>query len=184
MTNGHLKLLERIHAAEPDDPVPTREELRRHLEARTGEIGKTALVEFAYLQAVASWCWGLERTSHFARVLRDARVATKPPRQAKWDKAERAVLRLPALWRQPMLCQIQVSRRGRKVLGGAIWSADHCLAVTAALARWSEYCVANRLDPVPTGASLDRYGQCLIQGMRTGAPVTTRTVSAVIVDGM
>ena len=77
MNNSHHILLARVRSADLGEAIPTARELAEHLGGRLKIVGNVALAEFAYLQKTAAQIWGGERTSHFARVLRDARVSEK-----------------------------------------------------------------------------------------------------------
>ncbi|MEK0163564.1 hypothetical protein VWX35_07325 [Phaeobacter sp. A36a-5a] len=175
--NDHLTLLRRLRAASPLDEVPTREALSCHLAARVDEVGAPAFTEFAYLQMVAAKTWGAERTAHFARVLRDARVSPKAQNTCPWQTAERLAGSLPVEWRTPLLEQIAISRKGQAVLGRTIWSADYTKAVLAALGRWAAYCVSRRQTTLPTATSLHAYGRHLVWPDADGEPTTTGTAA-------
>lgn len=173
MMNDHLALLRKLRDASPLDAVPTREALSVHLAARVDEVGARAFAEFAYIQGVAAEVWGAERTAHFARVLRDARVSPKDHDHCPWQIAERLAGSLPVAWRAPLLEQIAISRAGRAVLGRAIWSADYAKSVLAALARWTAYCSPRGQDSVPTAVSLHAYALHLVRSDADGQPTTT-----------
>lgn len=175
--NTHLALLRRLRAASPLDEVPTRKALSVHLARRVDDVGAPALAEFAYLQMVAAKIWGAERTAHFARVLRDARVSPKALDQCPWQNAERLAGLLPVEWQAALLEQIAISRKGRAVFGRTIWSADYTKAVLAALGRWAAYCGSQGQDSVPTATSLDAYGRHLIRPDGDDQPITTGTAA-------
>lgn len=178
MENEHLKFLNEFRRALPVDEVPGPERLAQHLAARREHVGDNAFAEFAYLQQAAAETWGAERTAHFARVLRDARVAPKPRDRCQWDYAEEQVEGLPAEWRPKLHDQISISRRGRAVLGRTIWSVDYTKAVLSALRRWNDHCVATGGSLKPTAASLHRYAGQLVEPEGEEAdPVTVRTAS-------
>ena len=177
MMNNHIALLRRFRAASPLDEVPTRAALSVHLAARVDEVGAPAFAEFAYLQGVAAKVWGPERTAHFARVLRDARVSPKALDQCPWQNAERLVGLLPVEWRTPLLEQIAISKKGHAVLGRTIWSADYTKSVLAALGRWAAYCASQGQDTVPTATSLHAYGGHLLRPCGNGQPTTTGTAA-------
>lgn len=73
--------------------------------------------------------------------------------------------------------QIELSRNKRGGPGDVIWSADYCLAVTAALGRWAEYAAGGHVPLIPAGAMLDRYGAWLIDATPDRKPVSLRTAS-------
>lgn len=177
MDNAHHDFLANIRAAGPGDPVPTSRVLADHLNDRIARIGDTALAEFAYLQKIAAETWGAEFTAHFARVLRNARVTPKMSRKSKWQQAMEAAMRLPEAWRPAMFCQIERSRAKRCGPGNVIWSADYCLAVTAALCRWDAYAADGHAPLIPGGAMLDRYGAWLIDTTSGTKPTSVRTAS-------
>jgi len=170
--NDHLALLRRLRAASPLDEVPTREALSFHLTTRVDEVGTPAFAEFAYLQMVAAKTWGAERTAHFARVLRDARVSPKAQNTCPWQTAERLAGSLPVEWRTALLEQIDISRKGQAVFGRTIWSADYTKAVLAALGRWAAYCASRRQNTLPTATSLHTYGRHLVRPDGDGQPTT------------
>lgn len=169
--NDHLKLLKTIRSADPKSPVPTQEQLTLHLQDRIAAIGGPAFAEFAFLQKVAAETWGAERTAHFAGVLRRARVTAKTPRKSSWTLAEDLVGRLPHAW-QPMISeQIEISKSRQRVKGRRIWSAAHTKSVLRALIRWSDHCESRDLVLLPTGTTLDGFGQVV------AARTTSRTAS-------
>ncbi|MEP2981660.1 MAG: hypothetical protein ABJO97_01655 [Roseibium sp.] len=177
MINNHLALLSKLREASPLDAVPSRKALTDQLAARVDEVGATAFAEFAYLQMIAARIWGAEKTAHFARVLRDARVSPKTHDQCPWRKAERLAGSLPVEWRAPLLEQIAISRKGHAVLGRTIWSADYTKSVLAALGRWAAYCASQGKDSVPTATSLYTYGRHLVRPDADGQPTTTGTAA-------
>lgn len=177
MMNDHLELLRKLRKASPLDTVPSRKALADHLAARMNHVGDTAFSEFAYIQGVAAEVWGAERTAHFARVLRDARVSPKDRDQCPWQTAERLAGSLPVEWRAPLLEQISISRTGRAVLGRTIWSPDYTKSVLAALGRWTAYCASQGQDIRPTAASLHAYALHLVQP-DADVPATTTGTAA------
>lgn len=177
MINNHLALLSKLREASPLDAAPSRRTLTDHLAARVDEVGAPAFAEFAYLQMVAARIWGAERTAHFTRVLRDARVSPKAQDKCPWQTAERLAGSLPVQWQTALLEQIAISRKGRAVFGRTIWSADYTKAVLAALGRWAAYCGSQGQDSVPTATSLDAYGRHLLRPDGDGQPITTGTAA-------
>ena len=177
MMNDHLALLRKFRAASALDQVPTCEALSGHLAARVDEVGTAAFAEFAYLQGVAAKIWGAERTAHFARVLRDARVSPMALDQCPWQNAERLARLLPSEWRPPLLEKIAISRKGHAVLGRTIWSAEYTKSVLAALGRWAAYCASRRQNILPTATSLHAYGCHLVGPDGDGQSTTTRTAA-------
>ncbi|WP_411975653.1 hypothetical protein [Sulfitobacter faviae] len=177
MMNDHLTLLRRLRAASPLDEVPTREALSCHLAARVDEVGAPAFAEFAYLQIVAAKTWGAERTAHFARVLRDARLSPKAQDKCPWRTAERLAEFLPVEWRAALLEQIAISRKGQAVFGRTIWSSDYTKSVLTALGRWTEHCESAGRDIVPKATSLHAYGLNLVQPDAAGKHTTTGTAA-------
>lgn len=176
-SNAHLRLLADIRSATTNDPVPGRAELSAHLQQRIGQVGKTALAEFAHVQRVASQKWGAERTAHFGQILREHRVSPKPPRKTAWARAEEALRHLPARWRQPIADHLALSLQGKRVKGRTLWSAAYAQSVISALKTWAGYCASNGLDLTPTGAALDAFGHHLIAGAGHERQVTTRSVA-------
>lgn len=169
--NDHLNLLAGIRSADAESSVPTQEQLTLHLEGRRSAVGQPAFAEFSFLQKVAAETWGAERTAHFASVLRQARVTPKPPRKSSWSRAEALVERLPDPW-QPMIAkQIVISKMRQRIKGRRIWSASHTLSVILALVRWAEFCRSRGLDQLPTGRTLDGYGEIV------AARTTSRTAA-------
>lgn len=177
MMNDHLALLRKLRGASPLDTVPSRQALANHLAARVTEVGDTAFAEFAYLQSVAAAVWGAERTAHFARVLRDARVSTKKRDRCPWQTAVRMIASLPVDWQEPLAEQIAVSKIGQAVLGKTIWSADYTKSVLSALGRWVTYCAAEGLPLRPRASALHAYACRLVQATSDG-PATTPGTAA------
>lgn len=175
--NAHLQMLFDIRTADEGGPVPGKSELSAHLQSRLNAVGDKAFSEFAYVQQVASKKWGAERTAHFGEVLRRYRVLPKPVRKTCWQQATEAVLRLPAEWQSPLLDVIAISKAGRKKKGIRLWSAAHMLNVARALNRWACFCRETATSTLPTGASLDRFGQHLIRETSDGLQMTTRSAA-------
>ncbi len=185
--NAHLQLLLDIRTADEDGPVPGKSELSAHLQSRLNAAGDKALSEFAYVQWVASKKWGAERTAHFGEVLRRYRVFPKPARKTCWQQATEAVLRLPAEWQSPLLDLIAISKAGQKKKDVRLWSAAHMLNVATALNRWACFCRETATSTLPTGASLDRFGQHLIRETSDGLQMTARSAAdylARVLSGM
>lgn len=177
MNNSHHILLARVRSADLGEAIPTARELAEHLGGRLKIVGNVALAEFAYLQKTAAQIWGGERTSHFARVLRDARVSEKKIRKTQWEKAEDSIVHLPSGWREAMGRQIELSRKKSSLAGFTVWSADYTMAVTGALNGWLRFATDRKLPPIPNGSSLDAYGSWLIDAEQRAAPVSLRTAS-------
>ncbi len=99
--------------ADPSRP-PAPAELRARLGAAIEARGRDAAFrDFGFFQIGAARLWGAEETAHFARILRDMRVAKKPERQTEWERAQRAVRRLPSEWRELMAAHLDRSREER-----------------------------------------------------------------------
>lgn len=173
----HHALLRDIRGAHPMDVVPSVERLRAHLSARRAAVGDTAFAEFAYLQKVAAETWGAGRTAHFARVLRDARVAPKLRRGCRWTAAEAQVASLPADWQQPLRDQIAISRSRRTILGRTPWSVDYTQSVLSALRRWVAYCRVRGLPLNPTATTLHGYAVHLVEPGSDATPRTAGTAA-------
>jgi hypothetical protein len=169
--NDHLKLLADIHQSGSETMPPSYDILRSHLEKRQKEIGAKAFVEFAHVQTVAATIWGAERTSHFAMLLREARVSPKAPRKTTWEQTDALLSRLPDAWSPAMSAHIKISKGGKRVKGERIWSAAHSLNVIRALLRWSDFCAAAGCSLIPTGSILDSYAKSISKR------ATRRTVS-------
>lgn len=177
MKNMHVELRERIKSAHPEDPVPTASELADHLARRRTVAGDAALVEFAYLQEIAAIVWGAARSSHFGRVLRDARARPKAARKTKWQKAEDVIAHLPGGWQAPMRRQVELSHMKSSAPGFTIRSASYAFSVTVALSRWAHYANRRELPLIPRGMALDGYAQWLMSDAHAPRPVTLRTAS-------
>lgn len=177
MINLHLEMRERIKSAHPKDPVPTAAALADHLRHRRAVVGETALVEFAYLQEIAAVVWGAAPTSHFGRVLRDARARPKAARKTKWQKAEDVIAHLPDGWQVPMRRQVDLSHKKSSIPGFTIWSASYAFSVTLALSRWAHYAHRRELPLIPRGTALNGYAQWLMSDAHAPRPVTLRTAS-------
>ena len=169
--------------AEGPDVVPGKGEVSAWLQSRIARLGRErACTDFAWLQKGAARLWGVAETAHFAIVLREARVTRKHPRAGEWDRAERAVSRLPDNWQSAMRHRI---RWPASNAGTVSWSASRVAAVAHALARWHVYCDAHGLDVLPTGTTLEAYARWLVAP--EGGGVSTRSVSDYlgrIVDGV
>lgn len=155
--------------------VPTADALQTRLAERLAEVGAPALAEFAYVQKRADEIWGAAPTAHFARVLRAARVSSKPASKSKWQKAKAATSRLPASWRDIFRKSITASTTGKTVAGHDPWSADYFLAVINALVAWVGFCEAHDMPIAPTGATLEKYARGCVE--RRDDPVSERTAS-------
>ncbi|QYX55518.1 hypothetical protein K1T73_10430 [Roseovarius sp. SCSIO 43702] len=175
MMNDHLALLRELRDASPLDAAPSREALTDHLAARVDEVGAAAFAEFAHLQRVAAEALGTEKTAHFARVLREARVSVKAPDRCPWETAAQMIASLPAQWQEPLADQIAVSRKGQAVLGKTIWSVDYTKSVLSALDRWVTYCAAKGLPLLPKASAFHRYACHLVQATSDRQPTTTGT---------
>jgi integrase len=141
--------------------VPTAAEISTYLEGDLKEHKPaTAFARFSHLQAAAALVWGTQETSHFAMVLRDARVKTKNARLNEWERAASAIKRLPPEWRHPMM---NFLRRSRDNLvnpsRGIVWSASYTTAVARALARWWDYCAETGTVTLPSGTSLEAFAR-------------------------
>ncbi|MEY8842234.1 hypothetical protein AB9K41_24655, partial [Cribrihabitans sp. XS_ASV171] len=148
-----------------------------HLAARVDEVGATAFAEFAHLQRVAAEALGTEKTAHFARVLREARVSVKAPDRCPWETAARMIASLPVDWQEPFSEQIAISKIGRAVLGKTIWSVDYTKSVLSALERWVTYCDAEGLSLRPTASALHGYACRLVQPVSDRLPTSTGTAA-------
>lgn len=177
MENGHLRLLHEIRRASPLDPIPSRDAMARHLASRRECAGDTAFAEFAYLQKVAAEIWGPEKTSHFARVLRDARVTAKQADRCPWACAEAQLRDLPDEWQPRLREQIAISRKGRAVLGRTLWSVDYTKAVLSALRYWIAFCAASGHSLRPTATSLHEFACRLVSPEGEATGVTDGTAS-------
>ncbi|AHM05773.1 hypothetical protein roselon_03518 [Roseibacterium elongatum DSM 19469] len=175
--NDHLALLRKLRGASPLDSAPSREALTDHLAVRIDEVGVTAFAEFSYLQRMAANALGTEKTAHFARVLREARVSIKPPDRCPWEAVGRMIASLPAEWQEPLAEQITVSKKGQAVLGKTIWSVDYTKSVLAALSRWVTYCAAEGIPLLPTASALHRYACRLVQPVSDRLPTSTGTAA-------
>ncbi len=177
MMNDHLALLRKLYDASPLDAAPSREALTNHLEKRVDAVGATAFAEFAHLQRVAAENLGTEKTAHFARVLRDARVSVKAPDRCPWETAAGMVTSLPMGWQEPLAKQIAISKKGQAVLGKTIWSVDYAKSVLSALERWVAYCAAEGLPLLPTASALHGYACRLVQPVSERPSTTTGTAA-------
>ncbi|SFK88758.1 hypothetical protein SAMN04488004_103246 [Loktanella salsilacus] len=155
--NPHLVMLAAIRSAEPSQAVPGLSELSIHLKERIASVGDTAFQEFAYLQQMAAETWGAERTSHFAIVLRKARVAPKATKVSRWKKVGTAIERLPADWRPALRSIAERSEAGESTKGLPIWSSEYLGAVTTALCRYVDFATRHAVALVPAGSDLHQY---------------------------
>jgi integrase len=177
MDNQHLALLRAFRGASPLDRIPTREDMAAHLAARHECVGETAFAEFSYLHKVAAEVWGPEATVHFARVLRDASVVSKPRDACCWNSVERQAGVLPEELRPRLLEQIALSRKGRAVLGRTIWSVDYTKSVLRALSAWCHHCHVKGISLHPTAGSLHGYACGLVDAGDESDPVTIGTAA-------
>ena len=155
--NPHLDMLADIRSGEPTQPVPGVGALTEHLRERMAAVGDAAFQEFAYLQRVAAETWGPERTSHFAIVLRKARVAPKAPKVSRWKMTKTVIDRLPGDWQASLQAVAERSNAGQIKSGLPILSSDYLEAVTTALFRYVEYVRSRGVALVPSGSDLHRY---------------------------
>ena len=169
--------------AEGPDVVPGKGEVSAWLQSRMARLGRDrACTDFAWLQKGAARLWGPAETAHFAIVLREARVTRKPPRAGEWDRAARAVSRLPDPWHAAMRCHVRWTGSDE---GTVSWSASRVTAVADALARWHAHCDVHGLDVLPTGTTLEAYARWL--HAPEGGGLSRRSVSDYlgrIVDGV
>lgn len=141
--------------------VPTVSEINAYLEVSLEEHKpRTAFAQFGYLQAAAAQVWGTQETSHFALVLRNARVKPKGVRLNEWERATTAIARLPPEWQNLMANFLQRSRNNSvNPSRDSIWSASYTTAVARALARWWNYCAETGTDILPSGTSLEAFAR-------------------------
>lgn len=175
--NAHLLLADQIRSGGPLSAVPSVNELTEHLRLRQAEVGGVAWAEFAYLQKIAAEVWGPEKTAHFARILRDARVKGKAKDGCRWERAVIMLSRLPEEWQAPLREHISISKKGKAVLGRTIWSVSYAQSVISALTRWHIYCTEMGIPLTPTGGSLHRYATDLTSRIADRAPVSDRTAA-------
>jgi integrase len=175
--NDHLALLRKLRDASPLDTVPSREALTNHLVARIDMVGDKAFAEFAHLQRVAAETWGTEKTAHFSRVIREARVSIKKPDVCPWEAAARKIVSLPIEWQLPLTEHIAISKKGKAVLGKTIWSVDYAKSVLSALERWVAYCTAVDQPVLPTASALHGYACSLVLETSNRKPTTTNTAA-------
>lgn len=175
--NPHLDMLEHCRSVGPAQPVPGISELTEHLNERMAAVGDTAFQEFAYLQRVAAETWGAAATSHFAIVLRQARVAPKAARVSRWKMAKTAIDRLPAQWQSPLRAIAARSEAGTISAGLPIWSAAYLGAVTTALCRYVDYGVHHGAAIPPFGADLHSYALWLTDPENSGHGVSVRAAA-------
>lgn len=175
--NPHLDMLADFRSAKPTQPVPGINELTEHLHGRMAAVGDAAFQEFAYLQKVAANTWGPDRTSHFAIVLRKARVAEKAAKVSRWKMANNAIDRLPAEWRSPLREITERSEAGKIRSGHTILSSDYLGTVTTALCRYLDYARSCGVALVPSGADLHGYALWLTDPANTEHGVSVRTAA-------
>lgn len=175
--NSHLDMLARFRSAGEILPVPGIGELTEHLHERMAAVGDTALQEFAHLQRVAAKTWGPERTSHFAIVLRNARVTPKVGKVSRWKVCHGAIERLPANWQMPFRVLAARSEAGMKTGGSPIWSAAYLAAVTTTLCRYIDYAAHHRAALVPSGSDLHAYALWVTDPGRTKHCVSVRAAA-------
>lgn len=173
----HLDMLEHFRSVGPTQSVPGISELTEHLHERMAAVGDAAFQEFSYLQQVAAQIWGPEQTSHFAIVLRKARVAPKAARVSRWKIANTAIDRLPAQWQSPLRAIAARSEAGTISAGLPTWSADYLGAVTSALGRYVDYAVHHGAAIVPPGADLHSYALWLTDPENTQHGVSVRAAA-------
>lgn len=173
----HLDMLEHFRSVGPTQSVPGISELTEHLHERMAAVGDAAFQEFSYLQQVAAQIWGPEQTSHFAIVLRKARVAPEAARVSRWKMANTAIDRLPAQWQSPLRAIAARSEAGTISAGLPIWSADYLGAVTSALGRYVDYAVHHGAAIVPPGADLHSYALWLTDPENTQHGVSVRAAA-------
>jgi integrase len=172
--NPHLDLIAGFRLADPTHAVPGITELTEHLHERMASVGETAFQEFAYLQKVAAEKWGAERTSHFAIVLRKARVAPKAAKISRWKMTGAAIERLPSDWRPALRSISERSEAGKCSKGSPIWSSDYLGAVMTALCRYVDYATRNGTALVPAGSDLHQYAVWLTDPANEAHGVSVR----------
>ncbi|MGK7663541.1 MULTISPECIES: hypothetical protein [unclassified Marinovum] len=175
--NPHLDMLADFRSAEPGQAVPGMSELTEHLHGRMAAVGDVAFQEFAYLQQVAAATWGPERTSHFALVLRKARVAPKEVRVSRWKMARTAIDRLPAEWQTSLRAIAGRSEAGKAMSGLPILSSAYLGAVTTALCRYVDYSRSRGVALVPSGSDLHCYALWLTDPANTEHGVSVRAAA-------
>ncbi|MBU2963044.1 hypothetical protein KO516_19855 [Citreicella sp. C3M06] len=175
--NSHLDMLTHIRADGPTQPVPGISELTEHLRERMAAVGDTAFQEFAYLQRVAAETWGAAATSHFALVLRKARVVPKEVRVSRWKMANTAIDRLPSEWQTSLRAIAARSEAGNVMSGLPILSSDYLGAVTTALCRYVDYARSRGVALVPSGADLHCYALWLTDPENTQYGVSVRAAA-------
>ncbi len=175
--NSHLALVARIRSEGALGVVPGRLQLEEHLQGRMNAVGTTSLQEFAHVQRVAAATWGPERSSHFAMVLREARVMPKPPRNSRWKLPRAAIVRLPPDWRGPLNDLADRSEAGRSVPGAPIWSADYLGSVAMSLNRYVVFARDHGHAILPAGSDLAAYAQWLTAPANFGHGVSNRAAA-------
>ncbi|EAQ04645.1 hypothetical protein OB2597_05165 [Pseudooceanicola batsensis HTCC2597] len=175
--NPHIDMLADFRSAGPAQAVPGMSELSEHLHGRMAAVGEVAFQEFAYLQHVAAATWGPERTSHFAVVLRQARVAAKAPKVSRWKMASTAIERLPPEWQSSLREILDRSEAGKVTSGLPILSSDYLGAVTTALGRYVDYARSCGAGLIPSGSDLHCYALWLTNPTNTDHGVSVRTAA-------
>jgi hypothetical protein len=175
--NQHLDLLADFRSAEPGQTVPGISELTEHLHARMVAVGDTAFQEFAYLRKVAAETWGPDRTSHFAIVLRKARVSPKEVRVSRWKNASSAIDRLPLEWQGSLRAIAERSAAGKITSGLPMLSSDYLGAVTTALCRYVAYAPRRDFGLAPSGSELHGYALWLTDPANTAHGVSVRAAA-------
>lgn len=175
--NSHINMLADIRSSEPMRLVPGISELTEHLHERIAAAGDAAFQEFAYLQQVAAATWGPARTSHFAIVLRKARVAEKAPKVSRWKMANTAIDRLPPHWQIPLRAMVERSEVARINPSQPILSSDYLGAVTTALCRYVDYARSRGAALVPSGSDLHCYALWLTDPVNTEHGVSVRAAA-------
>lgn len=173
----HIDLLAKIRTIGPAGPVPGLTELSDHLRERIEAAGDTAFQEFAYLKSIAATIWGPERTSHFAIVLRNARVSPKASRNSRWTRPRTAIERLPSEWREAMCTLVDGSEARSAGPGSTVWSADYASAVITALCHYADYAKGNNMAIVPNGGDLDRYARWFTDTSNTESRISIRAAA-------
>jgi integrase len=171
---SHHDMLAEFRSGNPTRSVPGISELTEHLHERMAAVGDAAFQEFAYLQRVAAATWGPEQTSHFAIVLRKARVAPKAAKVSRWKMAGTAIENLPQDWRPALRSVVKRSKAGSSTTGLPIRSADYLGAVTTALCRYVDYATRHGAALVPAGSDLHQYAVWLTDPANEAHGVSAR----------
>ncbi len=155
--------------------IPAKMEVSSYLSGLTETLGRErACTEFAFLQIAAARIWGADQTSHFAIVLREARVLRKAAKATEWDRAITAIEQLPSDWRAEMIRYMELSRAGGKAARGICrWSASHTAAVARALATWRSFCIETDRSTVPNGSAFESFGRFLLSSRDHDVSVST-----------